>query len=254
MKGELMEFIKYYKKYIIGGLGILLVFSAAFYFYFKEEKSVTSIKNDDLLLSDNSNLTKEQNLEDKENIIYVDVKGAVKKPGVYELTTNDKIIDAINKAGGIKNTGTTENINLSKRLTNEMVIYIFTKKELTKNEKPNVVASEPCKCETIVVDNCASKEENTISNDEKNANTITNSSDDNSNNSNFSATNETKKININKATKDELTTIKGIGASKAENIIKYRDENGPFKQIEDITKVSGLGESIFNKIKEFITV
>ena len=97
MKGELMEFIKYYKKYIIGGLGILLVFSAAFYFYFKEEKSVTSIKNDDLLLSDNSNLTKEQNLEDKENIIYVDVKGAVKKPGVYELTTNDKIIDAINK-------------------------------------------------------------------------------------------------------------------------------------------------------------
>ena len=199
MKGELMEFIKYYKKYIIGGLGILLVFSAAF--YFKEEKSVTSIKNDDLLLSDNSNLTKEQNLEDK-----------------------------------------------------EMVIYIFTKKELTKNEKPNVVASEPCKCETIVVDNCASKEENTISNDEKNANTITNSSDDNSNNSNFSATNETKKININKATKDELTTIKGIGASKAENIIKYREENGPFKQIEDITKVSGLGESIFNKIKEFITV
>ena len=135
-----------------------------------------------------------------------------------------------------------------------MVIYIFTKKELTKNEKPNVVASEPCKCETIVVDNCASKEENTISNDEKNANTITNSSDDNSNNSNSSATNETKKININKATKDELTTIKGIGASKAENIIKYRDENGPFKQIEDITKVSGLGESIFNKIKEFITV
>ena len=122
-----MEFIKYYKKYIIGGLGILLVFSAAFYFYSKEEKSVTSIKNDDLLLSDNNNLTKEQNLEDKENIIYVDVKGAVKKPGVYELTTNDKIIDAINKAGGIKNTGTTENINLSKKLTNEMVIYIFTK-------------------------------------------------------------------------------------------------------------------------------
>ncbi len=231
-----MEFIKYYKKYIIGGLCFLLVLGGSLYFYLKEERSVTSLKSDDILLSDSSNLTKEEE-KNEDNIIYVDVKGAVKKPGVYELTSNDKVIDAINKAGGIKSTGTTDNINLSKKLSNEMVVYIFTKKELAASEKQNVTESVPCKCETIVVDNCINKEENTISSDENKT-----SSDSN------------KKININTASKEELITISGIGEAKAESIIKYREENGAFKQIEDITKVSGLGESIFNKIKEFITV
>ena len=62
------------------------------------------------------------------------------------------------------------------------------------------------------------------------------------------------KININTATLDELLTLKGIGQSKAEAIIKYREENGNFNTIEDIQKVSGLGGTIYSKIKDYITV
>ena len=65
---------------------------------------------------------------------------------------------------------------------------------------------------------------------------------------------ENKLVNINTASKEELLTITGIGDSKAEAIISYREENGDFKAIEDIKNVSGIGDSLFEKIKEFITV
>ena len=66
---------------------------------------------------------------------------------------------------------------------------------------------------------------------------------------------ETKElISINKASKEELMSISGLGESKAEAIIKYREENGEFKTIEDIKNVSGIGDSLYEKIKERITV
>lgn len=160
------------------------------------------------------------------NKIFVDIKGAVNKPGVYEFQYGDKVIDAIKKAEGLTKNAVTSNINLSKKLVNEMVIYVFNKKEITTMVTTNKIA---CNCETIEVNNCIDKN---------------NISDNNSNN----------KININTATLDELLTLKGIGQSKAEAIIKYREENGNFNTIEDIQKVSGLGGTIYSKIKDYITV
>lgn len=64
----------------------------------------------------------------------------------------------------------------------------------------------------------------------------------------------TNLININTATKDELMTLPGIGESKAEAIIKYRDNNGPFQSTEDITNIPGIKEGVYNNIKEHITV
>ena len=63
-----------------------------------------------------------------------------------------------------------------------------------------------------------------------------------------------KKININSATLDELTTISGIGESKAKSIIEYRNEFGNFEKIEDIMKVTGIGEALYEKIKNNITI
>lgn len=60
------------------------------------------------------------------------------------------------------------------------------------------------------------------------------------------------KININTATKDELMTLPGIGDSKADAIIKYRDEYGPFQNIEDITNITGIKEGVYNNIKDYI--
>ena len=68
------------------------------------------------------------------------------------------------------------------------------------------------------------------------------------------ATQVASKININKATVEQLMEIKGIGESYAKRIVEYRDKNGPFKNIEDITKVQGIGSKTFDKIKDLIMV
>ena len=81
--------------------------------------------------------------------------------------------------------------------------------------------------------------------------------DDNKNdttNDNKQTQEENSKVNINKATKEEIMTLSGIGESKALAIIKYREENNGFKDISEIMNVSGIGEALFNKIKEFITI
>lgn len=66
--------------------------------------------------------------------------------------------------------------------------------------------------------------------------------------------NDTGKININKASKDELMTLPGVGESRAESIIKFREKQGAFGSIEDIMQVSGIKEGLFEKIKDLITV
>ena len=65
---------------------------------------------------------------------------------------------------------------------------------------------------------------------------------------------QTKKINLNTATKEELMTLKGIGEAKAEDIIRYRKEQGPFQTIEEVMNISGIKEAAFRKIKDDITV
>lgn len=62
------------------------------------------------------------------------------------------------------------------------------------------------------------------------------------------------KININKATVEQLTELQGIGESYAKKIVEYREKNGPFKKIEDIKEVQGIGDKLFEKIKDQITI
>lgn len=62
------------------------------------------------------------------------------------------------------------------------------------------------------------------------------------------------KVNLNTATKEELITLAGIGESKADSIIKYREEHGKFQSIEDIKQIEGIKDGVFQKIKDLITV
>ena len=62
------------------------------------------------------------------------------------------------------------------------------------------------------------------------------------------------KVNINKADKEELMTLPGIGENKAEAIIKYREKNGAFQNIEDITNIPGIKEGVYNNIRDYIVV
>lgn len=226
-----MEKISYYKKYLILVFCLLLL-AASTIAFFKLNNEKTEVE--DNFIANNEIITKEVSevAKQEEVKLYFDIKGSVKKPGVYEFTQGDRIIDAINKAGGLTKNATTNNLNLSKKLTNEMVIYVFNKNELTTTKAFEQVNNDAeCKCETIEVNNCVDK-----------------------NTTNESANNETAKININTDSKEKLMTISGIGSSKADAIIEYRTKNGNFKTTEDIINVSGISKTIYDKIKDTITV
>ena len=221
-----MEKISYYKKYLILA-SCLVLFAVAGIGYFMLNNNDSVITD---VLAETTSTTSA--VKEESTKLYFDIKGSVKKPGVYDFTQGDKIIDAINKAGGLTKNATTNNLNLSKKLTNEMVIYVFSKNELTTTKalEPVSNASE-CKCETIEINNCVDK-----------------------NTTNESTNNETSKININTDNKERLMTISGIGSSKADAIIEYRTKNGNFKTTEDIINVSGISKTIYDKIKDTITV
>jgi len=151
--------------------------------------------------------------------LYVDVKGAVKKPDVYEFENGARVIDAINKAGGLTKNGNTSNINLSQKLIEEMVVYVFSNTEIKKGSD-KITCDTTCQCTTIKIDG----EE------------------------------ASGKVNINTATQSELMALPGIGESKAKAIIDYRNHNGLFKELTDLMKVSGIGQSTYDNLKELITI
>jgi len=162
----------------------------------------------------------------------VDIKGEIITPGIYTLSSNSRVIDVIEKAGGLTENADTSVINLSKKISDEMVIIIYSYAEVEdfKNTK---------EIEELVQDKCLQKDENALENDA----CITDSS----------STTTLEKVSINTATLEELMTLSGIGESKAQEIINYRETNGNFNTIEEIKNVSGIGDSIFEKIKDNIT-
>lgn len=188
--------------------------------------------------------------------ILVDIKGEVQTPGVYKLPVNSRVIDAIEASGGLTKKAVTTYINLSKTLKDENVIIINKKSELKKiEEKKNI--------EEIKINNNSSvsvKTSDVITNDvdkvkeEPTAETITKTPEEADSPANESSRKETTSVNINESSIEELTTISGIGESKAKAIIEYRTTNGPFKSIEEIKNVSGIGDKLYDKIKAYITI
>lgn len=188
---------------------------------------------------------KEENISDNVEVlstIRVDVKGAVKKAGVYELDRNSRVIDAINLAGGFKSNASTKYLNLSKKISDEMVIYVYTTNQV-KNMGIKEEIKEECNCPTIDTSICAGS--NIIVSDKNNNTNV----EENKNEAEGS-----NKVSLNNASKEELMTLSGIGESKALAIIEYRSKNNGFKVLEDIMNVSGIGESLYNKIKDNITL
>ena len=178
--------------------------------------------------------------------VKIDIKGAVKNPGVYEVDETAIINDCINLAGGLQKNAYTNNLNLSKKVTDEMVIYVFTKQEYNtlKNQVKDI--NSVCNTTSDEVDKCIDNGQSIIKTNPKKENSI---------NVETNTTQDTNTIvNINTASLDQLMTLPGVGESKATAIITYREENSGFKSIDDIKNVSGIGDALFEKIKEFITI
>ena len=209
--------------------------------YFKKDRVL--LENDDVnLISDNLEKVEDSSNISEEKYILVDVKGEVKKPGVYKLKENSRVIDAINVSGGLTKKAYTKYINLSRILKDENVIIVNSTSEIKKVSSGNNITEVKIKkdsknsasiseSELITNDNVKSEEDNTVNSLENN-----------------------QKVNINTATKEELMKLSNIGESKAEKIIDYRTANGNFNSIEDIKKVSGIGDKLYDSIKKNITV
>jgi len=147
---------------------------------------------------------KEEVTTSEKEIFIIEIKGAVKNPGIYAFVgPNVMVNDVIQKAGGLLKNANTSNLNLASLVSNHSSIMI--------SGNINVYS--------IIFSNSS-----------------------------------TTKININTADEKALSSIDEIGAERSKKIIDYRLKNGNFKSIEEIKNVDGIGEGIFEKIKDYITV
>lgn len=198
----MMEWVSAIRKYwwiiVLVFLGFLVVDE-------KNSHDVELVATESLTVDEGS---EEPKTEEKKEVVFVDVKGAVKRPGVYQLTLSDRTLQAIEKAGGFLKDADVNRVNLAAKVTDGTVIYVPKIGE--KIEGVSTIVSE--------------------------------------------TTRDTKKVNINTATAEQLETLDGIGPSKASAIVAYREENGPFSSIEELKNVSGIGEKSFEKIKNDISV
>ena len=188
---------------------------------------------------------KEEDVKEKISEYKVDIKGAIANPGVYIGNDNTRVIDVIDMAGGLLENSDITVINLSKKVFDEMVIIIYTKEEVEK-----MLNGEEINYDNIITD------KEILFPDIKNDAVI---EEETSTSNNESIKEETKTeeisiVNINTASISELDSLPGIGTSKAQNIIDYRNINGKFGSIEEILNVDGIGGAIYEQIKAYSTV
>ncbi len=204
---------------------LLSVFSLSLLIY------QNSNKDDDISVNYDDELDSDE--DEKARGFKVEIKGEVINPGVYEVTHDNIIMDLIDLAGGLTKNAYIDNINLSKKLDEEMVIIVYNKNKI--DNKNNSFQNKK-----VYIDESVQKKESVIT--PNNTQNTESSSVDNG------------LININTASKEELMKLSGIGESKALKIIEYRSANGNFKAIEDIMKVNGIGKSTYEKFKDKITI
>ncbi|MGT2958059.1 hypothetical protein A9Q68_00760 [Streptococcus bovimastitidis] len=145
--------------------------------------------------------------------IVVDLKGAVKKEGVYHLPLESRVADLIEMAGGLLESAEPKAINLAQKLSDGSVIYVAQKGEAKAVNLTENLSSESSQAEV-----------------------------------------GKGKVNINRASIDDLQKIPGIGEKRAQEIIEAREAVGGFKKLEDLLKISGIGKKTIEKLKNEISL
>ena len=168
--------------------------------------------------------------EMQQAMIYVDVCGAVANPGVFQLAAGSRVFQAIEAAGGYLPEAALTCVNRAGVLTDGQQLYILTQEEM---ERQGLDPAEMAKASDGQISGSAGTGQNTEM---------------------TAQVQQDNRININTADEAQLTTLTGIGATRAQAIIAYREENGPFAAIEDIMNVQGIKEGTFAKIKDEIVV
>jgi len=207
----IIEKIKEYKIIVIcAGLGLAL--GGFFLLKPSTQKPVTetNLQAEVAAVSKDSSSEKEIKKEEKDESAEVDVKGAVKSPGIYDLPVGSRVHDAVQKAGGLTEEADSKSLNLAQKVSDEALVYVPTKGE--------EAASQQAASGTA------------------------------------SSTSKEKKVNLNKASLEELKQVKGLGGKRAQDIIDHREANGKFKSVDELKKVSGIGAKTIEKLKDYVTV
>lgn len=168
--------------------------------------------------------------EMQQAMIYVDVCGAVANPGVFQLAAGSRVFQAIEAAGGYLPEAALTCVNRAGVLTDGQQLYILTQEEM---ERQGLDPAEMAGASDGQMNGSAGTGQNTGM---------------------TAQVQQDNRININTADEAQLITLTGIGATRAQAIIAYREENGPFAAIEDIMNVQGIKEGTFAKIKDEIVV
>lgn len=224
------------KQLLIAG-GIFMLSVICFFFIFSYQSTTKPKKKQEpVVLAGNEekeDISKEEQENNTDIYYQVDIKGEVNTPGIYSVKQGSRVIDVIRLAGDLTENADTSVINLSKKVADEMVIIIYSYEEVknfTETKAQEEQKQEKCVQateEAVVNDACIESGQEEVS--------------------------ITGPISLSQATKEELMTLEGIGEAKAAAIIAYRDEHGPFTNIEEIKNVNGIGDELFAKIKESIT-
>ena len=208
----IFEKIKEYKIIVIcTGLGLLV----GGFFLLKPAPQTpvkeTNLQSEVAAVSKDSSSEKEVKEElVEQDLITVDVKGAVKSPGIYDLPVGSRVNDAVQKAGGLTEQADSKSLSLAQKVSDEALVYVPTKGE--------EAASQQTASGTT------------------------------------SSTSKEKKVNLNKASLEELKQVKGLGGKRAQDIIDHREANGKFKSVDELKKVSGIGAKTIEKLKDYVTV
>ena len=147
--------------------------------------------------------------------IYVDLKGAVKHPGVYALDQGSRVFDLLEMAGGLTEDAAERALNQAQLLVDQQSLYVPTIEEWeaeSQGPQANLVGSQG----PLV------------------------------------SSPNSGKVNVNQADLAQLETLPGIGAKKAQAIIDYRTANGSFHSLEDLGKVKGIGSKMLEKLKDLV--
>lgn len=205
----IIEKIKEYKIIAIcTGLGLLV----GGFFLIKPAPQTpvkeTNLQAEVAAVSKDSVFEKEEPLE--QDLITVDVKGAVKSPGIYDLPVGSRVNDAVQKAGGLTEQADSKSLNLAQKVSDEALVYVPTKGEEAASQQTGSGMA--------------------------------------------SSTSKEKKVNLNKASLEELKQVKGLGGKRAQDIIDHRETNGKFKSVDELKKVSGIGAKTIEKLKDYVTV
>nr|WP_241254452.1 helix-hairpin-helix domain-containing protein [Brevibacillus sp. SYP-B805] len=214
----------------LSAAGILLFLGLSFYLYRGAERTGSLPLETPVYAAEVKDAGQERNDEQNGTIppqqesappMYADIKGSVKRPGMYAFQPNERVAHLLAKAGGLTPEADPLQVNLAQPLTDGMSIWIPA-----KGEKGN--ASFPC-----APPQSLHPAQRTAA---------------------AGAAPSTGKVNINTATLQELQTLPGIGETRAQAILAYREKNGPFDKPEQLKNIAGIGDKTFERLKDRVVV